>query len=194
MKNWYSKEIEDVYEILKVDEKGLSNEEVNKKLEKYGRNELPKQKKDSVFKIFIREFKDPIVLLLIVAIIASFAVGEVIDAIAIIFIVLVDVVMGTYQENKANNIADALSKLVTVKSKVLRNGEIVAVDSEELVLGDIVLLESGDKISADLRLIETHNFMVDESILTGESVQVSKNAHAIKGDNLIWLKQKTRTL
>ena len=93
--------------------------------------------------------------------------------------------MGTYQENKANNIADALSKLVTVKSKVLRNGEITSVDSEELVIGDIVLLESGDKISADLRLIETHNFMVDESILTGESVQVSKNAHAIKGDNLI---------
>ena len=185
MKNWYSKEIEDVYKILKIDDKGLTSEEANKRLEKYGRNELPKQKKDSVFKIFLSEFKDPIVLLLIIAIIASFAVGEVIDAIAIIFIVLVDVLMGTYQENKANNIADALSKLVTVKSKVLRNGEITPVDSEELVLGDIVLLESGDKISADLRLIETHNFMVDESILTGESVQVSKNAHAIKGDNLI---------
>ena len=185
MKNWYSKEIEDVYKILKIDDNGLTSEEANKRLEKYGRNELPKQKKDSVLKIFLNEFKDPIVLLLIVAIIASFAVGEVIDAIAIIFIVLVDVVMGTYQENKANNIADALSKLVTVKSKVLRNGEITSVDSEELILGDIVLLESGDKISADLRLIETHNFMVDESILTGESVQVSKNAHAIKGDNLI---------
>jgi len=185
MKNWYSKEIEDVYKILKINDKGLTTEEANKRLEKYGRNELPKQKKDSVLKIFLSEFKDPIVLLLIVAIIASFAVGEVIDAIAIIFIVLVDVVMGTYQENKANNIADALSKLVTVKSKVLRNGEITSVDSEELVIGDIVLLESGDKISADLRLIETHNFMVDESILTGESVQVSKNAHAIKGDNLI---------
>jgi len=185
MKNWYSKEVEDIYNILKIDDKGLTIEEANKRLEKYGRNELPKQKKDSVLKIFFSEFKDPIVLLLIVAIIASFAVGEVIDAIAIIFIVLVDVLMGTYQENKANNIADALSKLVTVKSKVLRNGEITSVDSEELVLGDIVLLESGDKISADLRLIETHNFMVDESILTGESVQVSKNAHAIKGDNLI---------
>ena len=185
MKNWYSKEVEDIYKILKIDDKGLTIEEANKRLEKYGRNELPKQKKDSIIKIFLSEFKDPIVLLLIVAIIASFAVGEVIDAIAIIFIVLVDVLMGTYQENKANNIADALSKLVTVKSKVLRNGEITSVDSEELVLGDIVLLESGDKISADLRLIETHNFMVDESILTGESVQVSKNAHAIKGDNLI---------
>ena len=185
MKNWYSKKIEDIYNILKIDDKGLSTSEANKRLEKYGKNTLPRQKKDSVFKIFFNEFKDPIVLLLIFAIIASFAVGEVIDAIAIIFIVLVDVLMGTYQENKANNIADALSKLVTVKSKVLRDGKIVSVDSEDLTVGDIVLLESGDKISADLRIIEAHNFMVDESILTGESVQVSKNANVIDGDKLI---------
>ena len=75
MKNWYSKDLQEVYEVLKTDDKGLTNDAVNKRLEKYGRNELPKQKKDSVFKIFLSEFKDPIVLLLIVAIIASFAVG-----------------------------------------------------------------------------------------------------------------------
>ena len=185
MKNWYSKGIDEIYKILKVDKKGLSSQEASNRLEKYGKNTLPKQKKDSVFKIFFSEFKDPIVLLLIVAIIASFAVGEVIDAIAIIFIVLVDVLMGTYQENKANNIADALSKLVTVKSKVIRDGKIISIDSEDLVLGDVILLESGDKISADVRIIESNNFMVDESILTGESVQVSKNAHTIAGDNLV---------
>ena len=106
MENWYSKEIEHIYKSLEVDENGLSIEEAKKRLEKYGKNTLPKQKKDSVLKIFFSEFKDPIVLLLIVAIIASFAVGEIIDAVAIIFIVLVDVLMGTYQENKANNIAD----------------------------------------------------------------------------------------
>ena len=185
MKNWYSKEVNEIYNILNVDEKGLSSNEANKRLEKYGKNTLPKPKKDSVFKIFFNEFKDPIVLLLIVAIVASFVVGEIVDAIAIIFIVLVDVLMGTYQENKANNIADALSKLVTVKSKVLRDGEVTSVDSEDLVLGDIVLLESGDKISADLRIIEAHNFMVDESILTGESIQVSKNSNIINKDNLV---------
>jgi len=185
MKNWYSKEIEDVYKTLKVDENGISNDEAIKRLEKYGKNTLPEHKKDSVFKIFFSEFKDPIVLLLIVAIIASFLVGEVIDAVAIIVIVLVDVLMGTYQENKANNIADALSKLVTVKSKVLRDGQVTNIDSENLVLGDIVMLESGDKISADLRIIESHNFMVDESILTGESIQVSKSSNKINGEDLV---------
>jgi len=185
MINWYSKDKEYVCDKLEVTDKGLNTSEVKKRIEKYGKNTLPKQKKDSVLKIFFSEFKDPIVLLLLVAIIASFAVGEIIDAIAIIFIVLVDVLMGTYQENKANNIADALSKLVTVKSKVIRNGEIVYIDSEDLTIGDVVLLESGDKISADLRIIEVHNFMVDESILTGESVQVNKCAGPIPGDNLI---------
>jgi len=185
MKNWYSKEINEIYKEIETNEKGLSSKEAKERLLEYGKNTLPKQKKDSVLKIFFSEFKDPIVLLLIVAIIASFAVGETIDAIAIIFIVLVDVLMGTYQENKANNIADALSKLVTVKSKVLRDGKIVSIDSEDLVIGDIVLLESGDKISADLRIIEAHNLMIDESILTGESIQVSKNADVIDKDNLV---------
>ena len=185
MKNWHSKEKEEILKELESSENGLSIKEAKSKLEKYGKNTLPKPKKESVLHIFFSEFKDPIVLLLIVAIIASFAVGEVIDAIAIIFIVLVDVLMGTYQENKANNIADALSKLVTVKSKVLRDGNIVSIDSEDLVVGDIVLLESGDKISADLRIIEAHNFMVDESILTGESIQVSKSVEVINGDNLV---------
>jgi len=185
MNNWYSKEVEEICKNLNVDDKGLNDKEINERIEKYGKNTLPKQKKDSVLKIFFSEFKDPIVLLLLAAIIASFLVGEVIDAVAIIFIVLVDVLMGTYQENKANNIADALSKLVTVKSKVVRNGEITTIDSEDLVVGDIVLLESGDKISADLRIIEAHNFMVDESILTGESVQVSKNSDVISGHNLV---------
>ena len=130
---------------------------------------------------------NPIELLLIVAVIASFLAGEPVEAIAIIIIVMVDLIMGTYQENKANNTAEALSKLVTVKNKVLRDGEETVIDSQELVPGDFVFLESGDKISADLRIIEAHNFTVDESILTGESVQVSKNADVIEKDNLVIL-------
>ena len=106
-------------------------------------------------------------------------VGEVVDAIAIIFIVLVDVLMGTYQENKANNSAEALKKLVTTKVKVIRNNEMIKVDASELTIGDIVMLESGDKISADMRILESSNLAVDESILTGESVQVEKNNEVI---------------
>ena len=180
---FYNKSIEEVYLKLKTSSKGLSDTEVKKRRDKYGYNMLPKKKRDSVFKIFINEFKDPIVLLLIVAIIASLLVNEIVDALAILFIVLVDIILGTYQENKANNTAEALEKLVTEKTKVIRNGKIVKVESTELVVGDYVILESGDKISADLRIVESHNFMVDESILTGESIQVSKTSDIVLKDN-----------
>lgn len=184
MNNHYNKNIEDLFKEFDINENGLSKEEVLKRNNKYGKNELPRKKKDSVLKIFFSEFKDPIIILLIFAIVASFVVGEVIDAVAIIFIVLIDIIMGTYQENKANNTAEALATLVTDKTKVIRDGKIEDIDSTELTIGDIVLLESGDKISADLRIIEAHNFMVDESILTGESIQVSKNEDVITKKNV----------
>ena len=124
------------------------------------------------------------------AVIASLIGNEPIEALAIVLIVLIDVSMGTYQENKANNTADALSKLVTVKTKVLRNGKEIVIDSADVVVGDFVFLESGDKISADLRIIEAHNFTVDESILTGESLAVNKHAAPIKDDKLSISDQK----
>lgn len=180
---FYNKEIKDVEKELETSVDGLTEKEAKKRLEKYGKNSLPKKKKDSVFKIFFNELKDPIVLLLIVAIIASLIAGEVIDALAIVFIVMIDLVMGTYQENKANNTAEALEKLVTVKTKVIRNGELVKINSEDLTIGDYVVLESGDKISADMRIVEAHNFMVDEAVLTGESLQVNKNSEVINIEN-----------
>ena len=88
---------------------------------------------------------------------------------------MIDAIMGTYQENKANHTAEVLASLVTTKTQVIRDGEVISVDAEELTIGDYVLLESGDKISADMRIVEAHNLMIDESILTGESIQVSKN-------------------
>ena len=181
---FYNKNIEEIFNELETGTNGLTKEEVEKRKQLYGKNELPKKKKDSVIKIFFNEFKDPIIILLIVAIIASFIVGEVIDAIAILFIILVDIIMGTYQENKANNTAEALASLVTVKTKVIRNGKIEQIESTDLTIGDYVLLESGDKISADLRIVESSNFMVDESILTGESVQVSKTNEIINKENI----------
>ena len=180
---FYNKDIETIEKELKTSLDGLTDKEVKERIKKYGKNTLPKKKKDSIVKIFLSEFKDPIILLLIVAITASFIVGEIVDAIAIIFIVLIDIIMGTYQENKANNTAEALASLVKEKTKVVRNGDVVEIDSTELTVGDYVLLESGDKISADLRIIEAHNFMVDESILTGESIQVSKISDAVDKEN-----------
>ena len=188
--HWYQMTRDELFTKLKTDENGLTHKEANKRLEKYGKNELPKKKKDSVLKIFFDEFKNPILILLLVAVIASLIGNEPIEALAIILIVLIDVSMGTYQENKANNTADALSKLVTVKTKVLRNGKEIVIDSADVVVGDFVFLESGDKISADLRIIEAHNFTVDESILTGESLAVNKHAAPIKDDKLSISDQK----
>ena len=181
---FYNKEIKEIEKELETSIDGLTNKEVKKRLQKYGKNSLPKKEKDSVFKIFFNELKDPIVLLLLVAILVSLIAGEVIDAFAIMAIVLIDLIMGTYQENKANNTAQALEKLVTVKTKVIRDGEIIKVDSEDLTIGDCVILESGDKICADMRIAEAHNLMVDESILTGESVQVNKNSEVIDKKNV----------
>ena len=183
-KIWYSQTKNQIFNNLDTSEKGLTSKDCQKRIIKYGPNVLPKKKKESIFKIFLRELMNPIELLLLVAVVASFIAGEPIEAIAIILIVLVDLIMGTYQENKANNTAEALSKLVTVKNKVLRDGEEKIIDSSELVPGDFVFLESGDKISADLRIIEAHNFTVDESILTGESLAVTKNAETLSDKKL----------
>lgn len=180
MKNYYSENIEDLFKHFSTSRQGLSAKEAAKRLDKYGQNVLPKKKKDSILKIFLLEFWDPLVLMLVVAIIASLIAGEIVDAIVIFGIILVDAIMGTYQENKANRTAESLANLVRVNINVMRDGRAMPLDAELLVPGDIVLLESGNKIPADIRLIEVHNFTVDESILTGESVQVAKSEHVIE--------------
>ncbi len=180
---FYNQKISDIERDLETSNEGLSSDEVRRRQEKFGKNILPQKPRDSLLKIFFGEFKDPLVLLLVFAIIASIIAGEIVDAIVIAVIILVDAIVGTYQENKANSTAEALSNLVKVKVSVLRDGKKTSVDAEDLVRGDIVMMESGDKISADLRIIETHNFTVDESILTGESLQVVKNSDILRKDN-----------
>lgn len=182
---YYNKKIEDILKELKVNDSGLSSEEVLIRQAKYGKNVLPQKKDSNVFKIFINEFKDPMIILLIISIIASIIVGEYIDALVIFLIVIIDAGMGTYQENKANNIAEALKSIITTKVKVIRNNIISEIPTEELTIGDYVLLESGDKVSADMRIIEAHNLNIDESILTGESVHVNKNSEIINKSNVI---------
>lgn len=186
---YYNKNILDIEKELKTGNKGLSKEEVIKRQQKYGRNTLPKKESDSILKLFFNEFKDPMIILLLVAIMASFIAGEIVDAIAIFVIVLVDAMMGTYQENKANNTAETLANLVTTKTKVIRDGNVISIDAEDLTIGDYVLLESGDKISGDIRIVEAHNLMIDEAILTGESIQVNKNSEVIDKQNVIIAEQ-----
>ena len=182
---YYNKEITEIEFELNTSNKGLTHGEVIERQKNHGKNILPKKKNDSIFKIFITEFKDPMIILLLVAIVVSIIAGELFDAIAISVIVLIDALMGTYQENKANNTADSLSKLIKTKVKVIRDDKVVSINAENLVIGDYILLESGDIVSADMRIIEAHNLMIDESVLTGESTQVNKNSEIIEKDDVI---------
>ena len=182
---YYKKTIKDIEKELQTTHEGLSKKEAKERQEKYGKNILPKKKPDSIIKIFLNEFKDPMVILLIIAIIVSLIVGEFIDAIAILFIVIIDAIMGTYQENKANHTAEALEEFVTTKVKIIRENDIEEIPAEDLTIGDYVILESGDRVSADMRIVEAHNLTVDESILTGESIQVNKNNKVINKENVI---------
>ncbi len=186
---YYNKSKKEIENELKTSSKGLTSTEVLNRQKKYGKNVLPKKECDSLLKIFFNEFKDPMVILLLFAIFVSIIVGEVVDAITIFCIVIIDALMGTYQENKANHIAEALQNLVTTKVKVIRDNEKCLIDAEELIVGDYVLLESGDIISADMRIIEAHNLVIDESILTGESIQVSKNSETINKNDVIITEQ-----
>ena len=188
--NFYSQTETEVMEELRTSPEGLSTHEVVARQQKYGLNELPKHKRDSILKIFFSELLEPITLLLVVAIIASLIVQEWVDAVAILLIILVDLITGTIQENKANKTVESLSSLVKEKVKVMRDGKEKMIDSSLLTVGDYVFLESGDKIAADMRVVESHNFTVDESPLTGESIAVEKDAHATPKKKLAITEQK----
>lgn len=175
MDDWYQIKKMDLFNKLDSKEMGLTSEEVECRLEKYGYNELPKNNPDNVFTIFFRQLRDPIVLILIVTIIFSFVIGENVDAIAIIFIVLVDLIMGTVQEWKAIKNVESLSNMIKFMVNVIRDGKEIVIESKYLVPGDIVLVESGNKVSADLRVIESTNLQLNESVLTGESLAVIKS-------------------
>ena len=174
MKDWHSYSIDKVYEILKTGSEGLNNNEVSKRLNKYGKNELPSKKKESIAVKFFKQLLNPIVMLLASTVIISLFIGELVDAIAIFSIIIIDLALGTYQEYKAEKNAEALSKMIVDTVKVLRNNKKIEVNSSDIVVGDIIYLESGDKISADARIIECDNLQVDESLLTGESASANK--------------------
>ena len=153
---------------------GLTSLDASKRLRKYGYNELQKKKQKSTFKIFLEQIISPLEIVLIFAAILSFIIGEYVDAIIMIIIILVDVIIGTVEEKKALKSSEMLMSMIEQETLVLRDGREFLIDSKELVPGDIVLLESGSRITVDGRIIESKDLEVDESSLTGESVEVSK--------------------
>lgn len=185
MKDWHSYSIDKIYEILKTGSEGLNNNEVSKRLNKYGKNELPIKKKESIVVKFFKQLLNPIVMLLASTVIISLFIGELVDAIAIFSIIIIDLTLGTYQEYKAEKNAEALSKMIVDTVKVLRNNKKIEVNSSDIVVGDIIYLESGDKISADARIIECDNLQVDESLLTGESASANKFIDVLDSEVLL---------
>jgi len=173
---WHSMETEQVLKNLNTDlHKGLSEEEIKRRLEKYGYNELKKEEKISPFTLFINQFKNILIIILLIAIVLSALVGETVDAVIIAVIVVFCAVLGFIQEYRAERALEALKKMLSPTITVLRGGREEEVPSKELVPGDILLLEAGDKIPADARLIENHSLRCDEAPLTGESVPVGKD-------------------
>ena len=182
---YYKKDIKTIFKEFNTSENGLDEKKVEVYKQKYGLNELPKSKKDSVFKIFFNQINDPIIYLLIVAAFLSFIASEILDGLVIILIILVDAIVGVVEEIKARKSAESLQKMIRIQAKVIREGKELKIDSKDIVPGDIISLEPGDKVPADSRIIDSKNLTVDESALTGESTSAIKSNCLIDKDVLL---------
>ncbi len=183
MSNWHSMEADQVLKELNTDPRqGLTVEEVRTRLEKYGYNELKKEEKISAFSIFINQFKNILIIILLIAIGLSAAVGEIVDAAIIGVIVVFCAVLGLIQEYRAERALEALKKMLSPTITVLRGKKEEEVPTKELVPGDVLLLEAGDKIPADARIVENFSLRCDEAPLTGESVPIGKDVKTLPKD------------
>lgn len=177
---YYKLDVQDVLNAMSTDSGGLTSEDVRKRQLIYGKNTLQGKKTDTLLTIFIRQFKSPLIYLLIVAAIVVFALGEYIDGSIIVAVLLFNATVGTFQSYKAQNTLQALKKFAKTYAIALRDGERLVIEDEELVPGDIINLKEGDKVPADARVISCHNLHVKESALTGESEPISKNEDAVQ--------------
>lgn len=172
-----------VLERLHATPQGLLTTEAMERLQKNGPNELPQGKKVTLWQRIIAQFKDLMILILIVAAIVAAFAGELSDTIIILLVVVLNAAFGVFQETKAENAIDALQKMSTPTTRVRRDGQIAQLSSKELVVGDVILLEAGDIIPADVRFLKTQNVKVEEATLTGESVAVIKDEAVIDAES-----------
>lgn len=176
---------EEIREKIQTDfNKGLTEEEVSRRRKQFGFNELQEGEKQSALLLFFSQFKDFMVIVLLVATLISGLLGEYIDAIAIMAIVLLNGILGFFQERRAEKSLEALKELSAPTATVLRNGKWVKIPSKEIVPGDIIRFASGDRIGADVRILEANSLEIEESALTGESVPTSKDTEVIHGENV----------
>ncbi|NLC34826.1 MAG: cation-translocating P-type ATPase [Erysipelothrix sp.] len=182
----YNQKIEEVVERFDTNlEKGLSDQQVEEKRAQYGFNEIAEAKKASVLVRFLNQFKDAMIIMLIIAAVVSIAVDyhEWMDSLIIMVVVIFNAIIGMTQESKAEESLEALKKMSAPMATVLRNNRKISIPGREVVVGDIVYLEAGDFVSADVRITESYNLSIDESSLTGESTAVSKHVNVIDDEN-----------
>ncbi|MGY4796142.1 cation-translocating P-type ATPase [Lysinibacillus fusiformis] len=184
MTEYHQQSSAEVMKILNVTTQGLTDDDVQKRQQVYGYNVLEEGKKTSTLAVFMGQFKDLLVIILLVAAIVSFLLGEVESTIVIMIVVILNAILGTVQHVKAEQSLDNLKALTSPIAKVMRNNQLVEIPSEEIVVGDLLMLEAGDYINADGRLLESHNLHINESSLTGESIAVAKSTDPIRKNNI----------
>ena len=184
MSEHYQKSSEEVMNTLGVTDKGLTSDEVKKRHEQFGFNELAEGKRKSTLQVFLEQFKDFLVIILIVAALISAFLGEIESTAVIMVVVILNAILGTVQHVKAEQSLNSLKALSSPTAKVLRDGQMIEIPSKEVVVGDILYLDAGDYVPADGRLMESHSLQVNESSLTGESLAVTKSIEPIAGEDV----------
>jgi Ca2+-transporting ATPase len=182
--NWHQRDIKETIELLKSSSDGLSSAEADKRLQTYGPNELKEAKKRTLFMMFLDQFLDFMIIVLIAAAIVSGFIGELVDTLAIIVIVILNAVVGFIQEYRAEKAMKALKQMAAPSAVAIRDTKPLTIPASELVPGDIVLLDAGKIVPADIRLIESAQLKVQEAALTGESVPVEKETLPLAGGRI----------
>lgn len=190
MKTYFSQSKDELLKLFSSNERGLTQEEREKRLQKYGENKLDQGEKEGILSIFLSQFKDFLVIILIIASLISLISGNVESTFVIIIVLIVNALLGTFQHIKAEKSIESLKSLCSARVKILRDGEKIEVNSEYIVPGDIILLEAGDLIPADGRILESFSLLVNESSLTGESESVEKSSNIIESKELPLAEQR----
>lgn len=190
MKKFFSKTYEETLKEFNVSKSGLTEKQAKENLDKYGYNELTQKKRATVWEVFFSQFKDLLVIILIIAALISMATGDAESTLVIIAVITLNAVLGTVQHFKAEQSLDSLKALSSPTAKVIRDGKKIEIPSKEVVPGDILMLEAGDMVAADGRIIENFSLQVNESSLTGESESVNKFVDVIESEEVALGDQK----
>lgn len=177
--DWHCIDIKKIFGITGSSEYGLTSESVLQKQAEFGKNKLDDVRKKPAWKMFLNQFRDFMILILIAAAIVSGIIGDLTDTIIILVIVILNAILGFVQEYRAEKALEALKKMAALNASVIRDGKVQSIDAEEIVPGDVIILETGNIVPADIRIIEAYSLKADESSLTGESVSVNKNPETL---------------